>query len=79
MAGNQVGSTSGRLEGGKPYDPTTGTREQPGLDDLSGRKGGRPSQVSVDSSFSSLDPLNETSSHLHLLARYVSCASYTSA
>lgn len=79
MADNREAPTSGHRARGKPYDPMTGRREQLALHDLSDREGGRPSQVSVDSSSSSLDPLNETSSHLLLLARCVSYASDISA
>lgn len=79
MADNREAPTSGQRVRGKPSDPTTGRREQLALHDLNDREGDRPSQVSVDSSSSSLDPLNETNSHLLLLARCVAYASDTSA
>ena len=64
----------------KPYDPTIRWGRL-ALHDLNDREEGRPSHVSVDvdSSSSSLDPLNSTSYHLLLLARRVAYASDTSA
>lgn len=73
MADNRVAPTFGHRARGKPYDPTAGRLEQLAIYDLNDKEGGRPSRVFVDSSSSSLDPLNETNSHLLLLAR---CASY---
>ena len=76
---NRATPTFGHWARGTPYDPTAGRSEPLALHDLNDKEEGRPSQVSVNRNSSSLDPLNETNSSRLVLARYVSCASDTSA